>query len=44
MTVTHKSPKEFRFSFVSRLQNLVLDVVENIIRANEILWEKGNML
>lgn len=36
MTITHKSPKEFRFSLVSRLHNLALGVVENIIRANEI--------
>ena len=43
MTVTHKSPKEFSFSFVSRLQNLALDVVENIIRANEIFLERGNI-
>ena len=28
--VTQKSPKQFRFTFVSRLQNLSLDVIENI--------------
>jgi len=35
-TVTQKSPKHFRFTFVSRLQNLALDVVENLFRANDI--------
>jgi hypothetical protein len=35
MTVTQKSPKQFRFTFVSRLQNLSLDIIENIYRANE---------
>jgi hypothetical protein len=31
LTVTQKSPKHFRYTFVSRLQNLSLDVLENII-------------
>ena len=30
MTVTQKSPKHFRFTFVTRMQNLSLDVIENI--------------
>jgi len=37
MEATQKSPKQFRFSYVGRMQNLVLDVIENIIRANELL-------
>ena len=41
MTVTQKSPKQFRFTFVSRLQNLSLDVIENIYYANEIYIGKG---
>ena len=36
MQVTQKSPKAYRFTFVSRLQNLALDVVENLFRANEV--------
>ena len=36
VTVTQKSPKQFRFTFVSRLQNLAMDVIENIYRANEV--------
>lgn len=35
MTVTVKSPKQYRFTFVSRLQNLALDVIENLYRAND---------
>lgn len=35
MTITQRSPKHFRFTFVSRLQNLALDVVERMYRAND---------
>lgn len=35
-TITEKSPKKFRFTLVSKLQNEVLSVMENLIRANEI--------
>jgi protein gp37 len=38
MTVTQKSPKHFRFTFVTRLQNLTLNVIENIYRANDIFF------
>ena len=41
MRVTQKSPKQFRFTFVSRLQNLALDVIEKIYFANEIYIGKG---
>ena len=34
VTVTQKSPKQFRFTFVSRLQNLAMEVIENIYRAS----------
>ena len=40
--ITQKSPKQFRFTFVSRLQNLALDVVQNIYFANEIFIIKGD--
>ncbi len=36
MTVTDKSPKRFRFTLVSKLQNYALDVIENLYIANEI--------
>ncbi|MCR4593431.1 MAG: hypothetical protein K5761_00050 [Clostridiales bacterium] len=42
MTVTQKSPKQFRFSFISRLQNLSLDVIEYLYRANDI-YPSGNI-
>ena len=35
-TVTDKSPKKFRFTFVTRLQNLSLNVMENLYRANMV--------
>lgn len=42
MTVTQKSPKQFRFTFVSRIQNLCLDVIENLYRANDTFVSKGD--
>ena len=42
MTVTQKSPKQFRYSFVSRIQNLALDIIENIYRANDTFVKKGD--
>ena len=36
MTVTEKSPKRFRFTLVSRMQNLAIDLIEEAYRANEI--------
>ena len=41
MTVTQKSPKQFRFTFVSRLQNLALETIECIYRANDIFIGTG---
>lgn len=35
-TITEKSPKKFRFTLISRLQNEALSIIENLIRANEI--------
>jgi len=43
MTVTQKSPKQFRFTFVTRLQNLSLDVIEKIYYANDVFLSKGNI-
>ena len=42
MTVTQKSPKQFRFTFTSRLQNLSLDVIEALYRANDTFVTKEN--
>ena len=41
MTVTEKSPKRFRFTLVSRMQNYALDVIENLYIANEIYVPAG---
>ena len=41
MTVTQKSPKQYRFTFTSRLQNLSMDVIEDIYRANELFVGGG---
>ena len=39
MTITDNSPKRFRFTLVSRLQNYGLDIIEYLIKANEIyVW------
>lgn len=34
-TVTHKSPKEYRFTLVSKMQNLCLYVISSLYRAND---------
>lgn len=36
MTVTQKSPKQYRFTFTSRLQNLALQIITDIYYANDI--------
>ena len=36
MKVTDKSPKKFRYTFVARLQNLALDIIEDLYRANDV--------
>lgn len=43
MTVTQKSPKQFRFTFTTRLQNLSLNVIESLYRANDVFVSKENM-
>ncbi len=42
ITITQRSPKQFRFTFVSRMQNLCLDVIEFLFRANDTYVEKGD--
>ena len=36
MTITDKSPKRFRFTLVSRMQNYALDALEDLFLANEV--------
>lgn len=42
LTVTDKSPKRFRFTLTSRLQNYSLDIIEYLILANEVYVSGGN--
>ena len=35
ITITEKSPKKFRFTLVVRIQNYILDTIENIYIANQ---------
>ena len=42
MIVTDKSPKRFRFTLVSRMQNYALDVIENLYYANEVFVKAGS--
>ena len=42
MTVTQKSPKQFRFTFTSRLQNLSLNIIEALYCANDTFVTKDN--
>lgn len=39
-TVTDKSPKKFRFTLVTKLQNTCLDIIENLYYANSV-YVKG---
>ena len=42
ITITQKSPKQFRFTFVTRLQNLALDAIDNLYRANDVFALRGD--
>ena len=44
MTITDKSPKRFRFTLVSRLQNYALDTTEYLIMANEVFVSRETLL
>ena len=43
MTVTEKSPKKFRFTLVSKLQNYALNTIENLYYANEVHVLSGDL-
>jgi len=42
LKVTEKSPKRFRFTLTTKLQNYALNIIENLYRANEVFLIKGN--
>ncbi len=44
MIITQKSPKHFRYTFITRLQNLSLDIVECLYRANDTFVTKENTI
>ena len=41
-TITDKSPKKFRFSFVTRLHNYGFNLMEKLIEANDTYVVSGN--
>lgn len=41
LTVTDQSPKKFRFTLVSRLQNYSLDILEKLYLANSVVIKEG---
>ncbi|MCQ2372715.1 MAG: four helix bundle protein [Phascolarctobacterium sp.] len=43
MLITQKSPKHFRYTFVSKLQNLSLEIIEKIFRANDVYVTKTDI-
>ncbi|MCH4177931.1 MAG: four helix bundle protein [Streptococcaceae bacterium] len=43
LKVTQNSPKQYRFTFVTRLQNLTMDVVELLLLANDVYVTKANI-
>ena len=34
--ISDSAPKKYRFTFVSRMQNLMLDIIENLYKANYV--------
>lgn len=43
LKVTENSPKKFRFTFTTRLQNLSMDIVELLVLANDVHVTKANI-
>lgn len=41
LTITQKSPKQFRFSLIGRMQGYVLDIVEELYFANDVFIKPG---
>lgn len=36
MTITEKSPVKFRYSFVTKIHNLLIEIIENIYISNDM--------
>lgn len=43
LRVTQHAPKQYRFTFINRLQNLTMDVVELMLQANNIYVTRSNI-
>ena len=39
LSISENAPKKYRFTLVSKMQNLSLDILENLIFANEIMLD-----
>lgn len=42
--ISNNAPKKFRFTLITRMNNTALDILENIILANEIMLESEHSL
>ena len=42
MTITQKSPKQFRFSLIGRIQNYAADIVQELYYANDVYLTPDN--
>ena len=42
MTITQKSPKQFRFSLIGRMQGYALDTVEELYAANDVYLDPAD--
>ena len=43
-TITEKSPKKFRYSLLTKMHNLLLDIIELLYEANNLLITDKNRL
>ena len=43
MTIIRKSPKQYRFTFTTRMQNLAMDIIEDIYLANDTFVGGNNI-
>ena len=42
LLVTDKAPKHFRYTFTNRLQNMALDIIRRLYRANRVFVSPGD--
>ena len=39
--ITQNAPKKYRYTFIAKLQNFALELIENLYRANEIQYKNA---